>query len=118
MQKFTASELNEALCKYEDWYNFHRGSSSFNQVHISSAGIQGWIDYNPDAMLEVSKHGNRSVTSSDLCCLLTRKALIAANELPQWEKLVVTVDSGASDTVIPSSVALNISILYSSKSGD
>ena len=68
-------------------------------------------------MLEVSNNWKSSVASSDLCCLWARKALLAANESPQWERLVLTVDSGASDTVIPSSVARNLPILHSSKVG-
>ena len=42
---------------------------------------------------------------------------MVAAETPQWERLVLTVDSGASDTVIPPSVACNLPLLHSPRVG-
>ena len=57
------------------------------------------------------------VFPADLCGLWARQALCAANEKPQWERVVLTVDSGASDTVIPPSVACNIPLVNTLKTG-
>ena len=40
---------------------------------------------------------------------------MAAQELPEWERIVLTVDSGASDTVVPPHVARNLPLLPSPK---
>ena len=42
---------------------------------------------------------------------------MAAQELPEWERVVLTVDSGASDTVVPPHVARNLPLLPSAKVG-
>ena len=42
---------------------------------------------------------------------------MAASAVPQWERVILTVDSGASDTVLPPSVARNIPLLHSDKVG-
>ena len=42
---------------------------------------------------------------------------MAAQELPEWERIVLTVDLGASDTVVPPHVARNLPLLPSSKVG-
>ena len=75
--------------------------------------FQGWIDYNTDVMYQVGKKGARTVQSADLCGLWARQASMVAAESPQWERLVLTVDSGAFDTVIPPSVACNLPLLQS-----
>ena len=114
---FDKKELIEATSKYEKFQGLPAGSATFNQVQESCAGIQGWIDYNPDVMYQVGKKGARTVQSADLCGLWARQALMVASESPQWERLVLTVDSGASDTVIPPSVACNLPLLHSPRVG-
>ena len=42
---------------------------------------------------------------------------MAASELPQWERVILTVDSGASDTVLPPYIARNIPLMHSDKVG-
>ena len=44
------------------------------------------------------------------------QALMSASE-PLWERIIVTVDSGASDTVLPPSIARRIPMLRSTKVG-
>ena len=114
---FSKEELIEATGKYEKYHGLPANSATFNQVHTSCAGIQGWLEYNPDVMYQVGNKGARSVHSADLCGLWARQALMVAAETPQWERLVLTVDSGASDTVIPPSVACNLPLLHSPRVG-
>ena len=42
---------------------------------------------------------------------------MVASESSQWERLLLTVDSGASDTVIPPSVACSLPLLHSPRVG-
>ena len=42
---------------------------------------------------------------------------MAAQALPEWERVVLTVDSGASDTVVPPHVARNLPLLPYPKVG-
>ena len=42
---------------------------------------------------------------------------MAANELPEWERIVLTVDSGASETVVPPHIARNLPLMPSPKVG-
>ena len=88
----------------EDW--------TIEQVRESSAGIRGWLDYNPDAFVKVGKDG---LASTKCCGWWARQALCAASEKPHWERVVLIVDSGASDTVIPHSDACNIPLTRSIK---
>ena len=80
---------------------------------MSSAGVQGYLDFDRDSLLRVGSE----VIPAGLCGLWAKQALSAAAELPQWERVVLTVDSGASDTVIPPSVARSLPLLHSSKVG-
>ena len=43
--------------------------------------------------------------------------MLAAAEAPEWERVILTVDSGASDTVLPPSVARNVPLVSSDKVG-
>jgi hypothetical protein len=115
---FDNKELIEATSKYKKFQGLLAGSATFNQVQESCAGIRGWIDYNPDVMYQVGKKGARTVQSADLCGLWARQALMVASESPQWERLVLTVDSGASDTVIPPSVVCNLPLLHPPRVGN
>ena len=72
-----------------------------------------WSDFDSDALC---KFGSQ-VHSSGLCGLWLRQALMAAQALPEWERIVLTVDSGASDTVVPPHVAKNLPLLPSAKVG-
>ena len=42
---------------------------------------------------------------------------MAANELPEWERIVLTVDPGASETVVPRHIARNLPLMPSPKVG-
>ena len=57
------------------------------------------------------------VHNASLCGLWAKQALMAASELPEWERIVLTVDSGASDTVVPPHVAKHLPLLPSPKVG-
>ena len=59
----------------------------------------------------------KEVASVGLCGQWAKQAFSAAAELPQWERVVLTVDSGASDAVIPPTVARNLPLLQFSKVG-
>jgi hypothetical protein len=98
------------------------GGCTIKDVRESSAGIGVWANCGsgevphferPDSLLKV---GN-GYASRSLCGLWAKHALMAASEKPQWERVVLTVDSGASDTVLPPSVARNVPLLHSNKVG-
>ena len=57
----------------------------------------GWASFDLDVMHRVGDQ----VHDGSLCGVWLRQALIAANEVPELERIVLTVDSGASDTVVP-----------------
>ena len=59
----------------------------------------------------------QDVHNGGLCGLWLRQALLAASEVPEWERVVLTVDSGASDTVVPPRAARNLPLLHSPKVG-
>ena len=59
----------------------------------------------------------KGVASGKLCGFWLRQALMAANEMPAWERIVLTVDSGASDTVMPPHAARNVPLMPSPKVG-
>ena len=59
----------------------------------------------------------KEVFSSTLCGLWAKKAISAVADLPEWERVVLTVDSGASETVVPPDVARNLPLLHTSQVG-
>jgi hypothetical protein len=98
------------------------GGCTIEDVRRSSAGIDAWANHGgeeslhferPDSLLKV---GSGYATRS-LCGLWAKQALMAASEKPQWERVILTVDSGASDTVLPPSVARNVPLTHSPKVG-
>ena len=82
-------------------------------LHSSSAGIAGWLEYDPERLVRVGGQ----VHPERLCGLWLKQSLMAAAEMPEWERVVLTVDSGASDTVIPPSVARHLPLINSDKVG-
>ena len=80
---------------------------------MSSAGVEGYLDFDRESLLRVGSE----VVPAGLCGLWAKQALSAAAELSQWERVVLTVDSGASGTVLPPSVARSLPLLHSSKVG-
>jgi hypothetical protein len=91
------------------------GGCTIEQVRQSSAGVVEWArDENcPDTLLKVGK----DVAPMKVCALWAKQALSAVSCLPKWERVVLTVDSGASDTVLPPSIASNVPLLHSSRVG-
>jgi hypothetical protein len=89
------------------------GTAVIAQVIGSSAGIQGWLDSDSDALVKVG----REVFPSSLCGLWARRAISAVADLPEWERIVLTVDSGASETVVPPDVASCLPLLHTSQVG-
>ena len=67
----------------------------------------------PDTILKVGD----GLASASLCGLWAKQALMAVSDKPQWERVILTVDSGASDTVLPPSIARNVPLLHSNKVG-
>ena len=47
--------------------------------------------------------------------LWARKAISAVADLPEWERMVLTVDRGASETVVPPDVARNLPLIHTSQ---
>ena len=110
---FTQEELRTSISHYEDFMEIPRGLATINQVVHSSAGVRGWLDHDPDHLMRVGQE----VHSPGLCGLWLRQALSAVADLPEWERLVLTVNSGASVTVIPPHVASFLPLLHSSQVG-
>ena len=115
---FSDRDLDDALKHFRSYQSYARpeiADSHWNIEHVivSSAGVRGWLDYNPDEYLRVGDE----VYPADLCGLWARQALCVASEKPQWERVVLTVDSGASDTVVPPSVACSVPLMSTLKTG-
>ena len=94
------------------------GGCTIEHVRASSAGVDGWskANFNPDEVLKLNDP-SMPYASAGLCGLWAKQALMAASMLPQWERVVLTVDSGASDTVLPPSIARNVPLIHSDKVG-
>jgi hypothetical protein len=91
------------------------GGCTIESVRSSSAGVEEWARdiYEPDTFLRVGKE----VALKSVCGLWAKQALNAVSELPKWERVVLTVDSGASDTVLPPHIACNIPLTHSPRVG-
>ena len=98
------------------------GGCTIEQVRRSSAGVEVWADPIRDSPLEfdgadtILKVGDGYAPAS-LCGLWAKQALLAASVVPQWERVILTVDSGASDTVLPPSIASNVPLTHTSRVG-
>ena len=110
---FTTNDRTRALRNYELFHQLPCGTAVIAQVIGSSAGIQGWLDSDSDALVKVG----REVFPSSLCGLWARRAISAVADLPEWERIVLTVDSGASETVVPPDVASCLPLLHTSQVG-
>ena len=111
--KLTQDELRIDLEHYEEFHELPPESATAEMVHSSSAGIAGWLECDPRKPVRV---GNQ-VYSEKLCGLWLKQSLMAASEMPEWERVVLTVDSGASDTVVPPSIARHLPLINSGKVG-
>ena len=91
------------------------GFFTLDMVRKSSAGIDGWskAENEPDTLLRVGK----GLAPKSLCGLWAKQALNVLSSTPQWERVVLTVDSGASDTVLPPKICSNIPLAHSSRVG-
>ena len=97
-----------------DFPPFPKGdSASIEQVIGSSAGNQGYVDFDPDLPMTVGQE----VCSLTLCSLWAKEAFSAVTDLPEWEGVILTVDSGAPETVVPPDVAFNLPLLHTSQVG-
>ena len=110
---FTSDDRTRALLNYELFHQLPSGTAVIAQVIGSSAGIQGWLDCDSDSLVKV---GN-DVFPSSLCGLWAWKAISAVADLPEWERIVLMVDSGASETVVPPDVASCLPLLHTSHVG-
>jgi hypothetical protein len=114
-----SSEDARALRNYDAFAKSHNfeppGGCTIEMVRNSSAGVREWARdvHSPDTLLKVGK----GVASHSMCALWAKQALSAVSALPQWEKVVLTVDSGASDTVLPPHIASNVPLLHSTRVG-
>ena len=108
-------EKATALRHYEEFMHAHgltSGPATVEQLAKSSAGIQGWLNYTP---VEVADGGScwsfadaetkkvNAMAQPGLNGLWAKQRLLAFADV-EWEKVTFTVDSGASDTVVPPSV--------------
>ena len=110
---FTKEEIGRSIASYEHFHRLPRGSGTIEMLATSSAGIAGWLEF--DSTLPIDIGGGR-VASGALCGLWARQALSHVQE-SEWELIVFTVDSGASDTVVPPSVGRGLPLVDSDKVG-
>ena len=111
--QFSDYDLKLARAHYEIYHELPIGTATNVQLSCSSAGVAGWLSWNPDCLLKVGKE----VHSPSLCGMWAKGAVSVVASLPEWERVVLTVDSGAAETVIPPSVARNLPLLHSSLVG-
>ena len=84
--------------------------------------IESWEKFKADRDAASSTAGRKSSRSIDNVLgrsalgLWAKQSLNAAQDI-QWEKVVLTVDSGASDTVLPPSIARLVPLMRTSKVG-
>jgi hypothetical protein len=92
------------------------GGCTIEHVRKSSAGVKEWAreSNSPDTLLRI---GKSELASKSMCALWAKQALSAVSAVPRWERVVLTVDSGASDTVLPPDIASNVPLLHSAKVG-
>ena len=109
----TSDERTRAILNYELFHKLPSGTTFVAQVIGSSAGFQGWLHCDSDTLVSVGK----DVFPSSLCGLRARKAISAVADLPEWERIVLTVDSGASETVVPLDFASCLPWLHTSQVG-
>ena len=112
--EFSVEEQALACRRYETFHQYPKGdAASIEQVIGASAGIQGYLAFDPDLPMRVGQE----VCSSTLCGLWAKKAISAVSDLPEWERVILTVDSGVSETVVPPDVARNLPLLHTSQVG-
>ena len=95
------------------WTGRPKGTSGIKHAIDSSAGIKGWLDYDPDLPMKVGK-GDFSPTP---CSLWAEKVISAIAGRSEWERIFLTADSGASETVATPDVARNLPLLHTSRVG-
>ena len=113
---WSAEVMQSARQKYEMFHDLPTDTSTIEQVIDTSLGVEGWAACDVEDWEKLVKVGSE-VHPVKLCGLWLREALLAAHQAPEWERIVLTVDSGASDTVIPPHVAKSLPLLDSSKVG-
>ena len=88
-------------------------SATIEKLVRYSAGVRGYLDSDPDALINVGK----GAVPNHLCGLGARTAISAVADFPEWERIVFTVDSGASEIVVPPGVALNLPLIHTRQLG-
>ena len=106
---FSGEERQAALDHFEEFHRLPKGSANIGQVSSSPGGIKAWHSLDPKALVKVCSE----VHPVALCGLWARKAISAVADHPEWERVVFTVDSGASEAVVPPSVGRNLPLLHS-----
>ena len=102
-----------AIASYEHFHRLPRGSGLVAMLATFSCRIAGWLEF--DSTLPIHIGGGR-VASGALCGLWARQALSVVQE-SEWESIVFTVDSGASDTVVSPSVGKGLLLVDTDKVG-
>ena len=102
--------------KYEIFHKLPTDTSTIEHVIDTSLGVEGWAACNVDDWEKLVKVGTE-VPPIKLCGLWIKDALLAAHEAPEWERVILTVDAGASDTVVPPHIAKCLPLLDSPKVG-
>ena len=110
---FIKEEIGRSIASYEHFHRLPRGSGTIEMLATSSAGIAGWLELYSTLPIDI---GGGRVASGALCGLWARQALSHVQE-SEWELIVFTVDSGASETVVPPSVGRGLPLVDSDKVG-
>ena len=113
--RFSSKDHDGATRNYGTFHQVPRDcSATIDQVVNSSAGICGYLDSDPDVLMRV----DNEVFPNSRCGLWARKAISAVEDLPERERIVLTVDTGASETVaLLPDVARNLPLIHTSQVG-
>ena len=118
-EQFSDEQLKQALEHYEEIKNMlntnpekPRLRATIEEVAESSAGIEGWLNCAPETHKTEDEKAAIGLNG-----LWEKRSMLASMDVPEWEKVTLTVDSGASDTVVPPSVARFVELLSSPKVG-
>ena len=108
--------MNLARWNYQVFHKLPTGTTTIEHVIATSLGVEGWAASEVEDWNELVKVGHE-VHPIKLCGLWIKEALLAAHEAPGWECVIITVDAGASDTVVPPHIAKSLPLLDSPKVG-
>ena len=98
---------------YERFYQMPEHSSTIDEIEKSSAGLLGWAQFakaNEDVDVMMREYDEAHKVNPISILTRAERSGISVVEQPgaDWERIEITVDSGACDTVLPSRMLSSI----------